>query len=518
MSTPFVLDRYTQLGELAVNTGRLIKLSMIWLIMVVCGGCLWMAVNGYPGVVSFALMSVATCLSLDVWRRFCNGLPMLPMLTIQHFVIFGLPLVTGHEVTALYPESYLTKSGLEVLTLLLSMTVFWRIGMQLFQPSPPVSLALHAITHEGMPGLGRLGFKLVLAGTAYQVLLSLNVLAPLIDILPSGSYPIILAMSAAVTACGFFLTAMIVGTKSASSTKTMLFWGLLAVNCLIFAADFLLSSTTTLVASVFIGLFWSSGRIPWRYLTMVVLVLSFLNLGKFSMRERYWGEDAEERQPTKAALLQMPKLYLEWVQVSTDALTGNQTDARSKYRNKSGKGQSLTERVNNLQNLLYVIDAMEVQGTPPLGGKTYSIIPPLLIPRIFWAAKPRTHEGQIMLNIHFGRQDLNATYQTAIAWGLLPEAYGNFGAYMGSLYLGAALGFAFAWLENRTCRKAIFSLEGFVSFGLFMGTAASFEMVASVLVTSVFQSLIPIAAATYPFVRRMTLVRPDDVAQEDNYP
>ena len=133
----------------------------------------------------------------------------------------------------------------------------------------------------------------------------------------------------------------------------------------------------------------------------------------------------------------------------------------------------------------------------------------MLIPRIFWPEKPRTHEGQILLNVHFGRQELDSTFQTYIAWGLLAEAYGNFGAILGNLVLGVFLGICCAWLENFTARKLLLSLEGFISFTLLLGIMGSFEMVASVLVTSTFQSVMVLAAASIPFVERTSLRRPE---------
>jgi hypothetical protein len=90
---------------------------------------------------------------------------------------------------------------------------------------------------------------------------------------------------------------------------------------------------------------------------------------------------------------------------------------------------------------------------------------------------------------------------------LLPEAYGNFGPIAGALILGAAMGLFFAWLERYTVDKLVISVEGFVAFTIFLGMANSFELVASVLVTSIEQSIIPIVAATAPFARRVVVAR-----------
>jgi len=65
------------------------------------------------------------------------------------------------------------------------------------------------------------------------------------------------------------------------------------------------------------------------------------------------------------------------------------------------------------------------------------------------------------------------------------------------------MGFIFAWIEQFTAKKLVISIEGFVAFTVFLSMANSFELVASVLITSIEQSIIPIVAATAPFARRV---------------
>jgi hypothetical protein len=120
-----------------------------------------------------------------------------------------------------------------------------------------------------------------------------------------------------------------------------------------------------------------------------------------------------------------------------------------------------------------------------------------------------------MLNEHFGRQAREDSLSTYIAWGLLPEAYGNFGPLIGSVILGAVLGGLFALVESYTAFRPLLSLEGMCSFAFFVGLATSFEMVASVFVTSQFQSTMTIFGACLPFVRKTRVrLRPQEDAGE----
>ncbi len=503
---PRPLDRHTQIGDLADSVRWMVKRALIPVAVILAAETALLFFTGSPGATAFALIAVGTLVVLGLWRAKGIGLPLVPLLALQNLVVYGLPIVIGHEVLSLYPANYITQSGFEVLIFSCSLIGFWRLGMGIFHPAPSTSYALRSFKQEGAGKLQRIGFGLILGSSLYLLLDSLQLTSGVFGLLPEGSYSLVSTLISAAGACGFFLVAMFVGSRSVSAVGQFVFWALLVGDCFISASGFLLSATTALVASVMIGLFWSSGRMPWRYLVVVVSVLSFLNLGKFTMREQYWTPEGDQPQ---VGLGEMPRHYAEWIQASyeTIAPAGPGGIARDDHEKRT-KGQSLLERVNNLQNLLFVIDAIDAGHIAPLRGATYTLIPPLLMPRILWPDKPRTHEGQILLNIHFGRQELDSTLQTYIAWGLLAEAYGNFGPVAGTLVLGAFLGFCFAWLESFTARKLLISLEGFIAFTILLGIMGSFEMVASVLITSVFQSVMVLIIASVPFVESTSLQRP----------
>lgn len=501
-------DRYLQIGDIARTLSSGLRRSLLMLGAALAAIFLFIYFSNLPGAMGFGCIAGGSWLALSIWRTNARGLPLMPLFVVQNLLAFGLPIASAHEIIFKYPESFLTQAGLEVFIFSLTLALCWRLGMEMFRSPPTACYALQGFEKRGMAKISRLGFWLVAGGTGYQLLQAANLADWLLNLLPNGSASILNTVLAAVSMCGFFLLGILVGARELGSAQTGIFWALLTLNCLLAAASFLLSSAGITLGSVFIGLLWSSGRIPWRFTLVVVAALAFFNLGKFEMRGRYWFSEDERPNLT---LADMPRTYVEWAEASTDLLIGNPVEStrlNQKEDEESGGGQRLIDRINNLQNLLFVMDATETLHISTLDGATYAIIPKLLIPRILWPEKPRTHEGQVMLNVHFGRQDVNASFSSYIAWGLLAEAYGNFGAYFGSLFLGVALGFFCAWVENFTARKLVLSLEGFLSFSLFVGVANSFEMVASVLVTSVFQSFIPVFLACWPFVERKTIKQP----------
>lgn len=506
------LDRYAEIGTLALSVRSLLQ-RWLWPIAALLLALVALLVfRGQPGSLGFALICLGFLVILGVWRDAGEGLPVVPMLAVQTLIAYGLPILIGNETILRFSESDMTKAGVEVFLYCCAMAGGWRFGMQQITTSSRTCYALRGFDEKNMGKVARLGMSLVVAAASIEMLRRLNLLDFIFAMLPSGANSIINVLLSAVNACGFFLSAMLVGKGLLGPTAQLLFWSLLAFQCFVTASSFLLSSTMTLIFSVLIGLFWGSGRVPWRFLFVVLVLLSFLNLGKFDMRARYWEMADGTQNIPQFTLAEMPVHYAEWIEASVGAINAESANAQNTLvgQDNQREGQSMADRVNNLQNLLFVMDAIGPGQIKPLGGATYSLIPPLLVPRIIWPTKPRTHEGQILLNVHFGRQDLQSTFKTFIAWGLLPEAYGNFGPVAGALVVGACIGLFFAWIEKLVARKLLLSMEGFLSFTLFLGMANSFEMVSSVLITSIFQSLFPVIIASKPFVELTTPTQPTD--------
>src|ERR1019366_10750930 len=209
-----------------------------------------------------------------------------------------------------YPPDFVLSAGIEVFVFNIAMALAWRAGMQVFSPSHPICRALQDFDKAGVMGWTKLGFSMIVCATAFEILQGLNLLDGLYESLPSGVTPIVTALLSVVSACGFFLVSMIVSGRDATLLEKISFWGLLIINAMISAADFLLASAAANLITVAIGFFWSNGKFPWRYLTLAMLSLSFLNTGKTTMRERYWS--IEDKPTEERTILQLPSTYAEW--------------------------------------------------------------------------------------------------------------------------------------------------------------------------------------------------------------
>src|SRR5690349_3070500 len=95
--------------------------------------------------------------------------------------------------------------------------------------------------------------------------------------------------------------------------------------------------------------------------------------------------------------------------------------------------------------------------TDYLRGETYALLPGTLVPRFISSDKPSSQVGMDLLNIRYGVLTTQGVATTAVGWGLIAEAFANFG-YVGVVVLGLLLGFVCALLGNRTARAPLISV------------------------------------------------------------
>lgn len=494
-------DPQTTFAELAGSTARILKHGQWHILAALILAILWIVWNGQPGLFAFIALAAGAFLILSMWQRLGRGVPVLPMLALQTLVTYGVPIVANNASMQNASAETLWRCGIELFLFQIALAASWYLCRQLIPPAARTAWSINLLVREQTQGLTRLGFWLAGGSTAYEVASGMGWTASFISSLPAGSNSILVAITSAAAMAGFFVLGLSAAGGHLTQQQRGVMWALFLTRSLVATLSLLLSVPILGIAALATGLLWGGARFPWRFLCISLCVLAFLNLGKGDMRTRYWPDADNDTPPPACTVSDIPSRYAEWAQFSLARLN----PAREVGYTTPKERQTLLDRIDNLQNLIFVVQAVEGNRLPTLDGATYWLIPPLLVPRFLWPEKPRAHEGQALLNVHFGRQIEEDTYKTYIAWGLIPEAYGNFGAWWGSLFLGGLLGSFAAWLEMRTANKPIFSLEGFLTIALLLGLAVSSEMVASVLITSQFQQLVLIICAAAPFVRRTVL-------------
>lgn len=460
----------------------------------------FLLVIGFPNADALGLIVAGSALPLILWiRQRQPSIPLLCLVALQTLAIFATPILSQNPTIALYPREDVFAAAREVLFFSLALCLGWALGHARAGPAarPRFCWVFKFIRAEKPETLQRGALLLLGSSALYQIGMSEGLLGFIHTLLPAGSYSVIRTLFEAATVAGGLIGGYAIGTGSMSGRGKAAYWILITLHFFINSSSILLSSNAGMVAATTLGLFLGARRPPWLFLALVLSTLSLLNLGKFQMRAEYWDEYG---QGPSIRIADYPTYYARWVGKSVDLIGVERED-----EDRPAAGQRLTDRLDNLQNLLFAQVAIEHRNIELLGGETYAVIPQLLIPRVFWPGKPRSHEGQIILNVHFGRQRLEDTFTTYIAWGLLAEAYANFGSLFGALFCGAVLGVGVGFAERWIKPYPITSLQAFFFLIVSVNLCLSFEMVASVWITSLFQMVMALVIGVFPLAQKRRL-------------
>ena len=476
-------------GSLIQQAERLFHQAWIGYGLLLVVGTVSLASRRPEYLSAFVAIWLASLLPIFCWlMETRKGAPVLPVFILQQAAVYLIPLYSENVTLEGYSPEVIRTSASSIGLLFLLLPLGWYLGIHVFRPRP--SRKNISLTGEGGMQAKAMSVALILLGIGFGFEFSM-VAGWILDLLPGESKGFVSILRTFATASEM-LGALLGGysvSMRAGASKAFLYWGLLAGICFLSVSGILISSATAIVVATTIGLAAGGRRLPWFFLCVALGIVSFLNLGKFTMRDRHW----QEGEAQAIGLSSLPALFAEWAEASVEKMKVGGYIEEESGKDNGEKGQTLLERINNYQNLTFVVNAQETLHCEPLWGGSYKLIPPLFIPRFLWANKPRTHEGQILLNIHYGRQgSVEDTEKTYIAWGLLPEAVGNFGPYLGAIFLGPVLGFLFGMLERWSIRKRLFSVEGMTAAALLLQVLLSFEMAASVFLTSTFQMVIAV--------------------------
>lgn len=485
-------------AEISLRAARFYRGGMLSVLLAVILGSVYLIWAGKPTLAPYILISTAALVAAWSWRRRAAiGLPFLFLFLTQQLVIYGLPLLVIDEELARIPEELVMRAAVSVAVLFAFLIPGFHMGIRFGGPPRgarfPIGLSRG---NSEKAKAWRLAVLLLSIGLTFQVANRAGLIFTLLPDSLGNFYPVIRTFADAAATLGALLGGIAISDRL-TSPRAVKYWILMASIFFLSIADVLLSAATGLILSSAVGLALGKGRIPWAYLLLVAALVGFLNRSKFEMRNQYWDEESNT---TRISLTDLPSFYGNWFSKSFEFFVDPVERDRLLALDRGGgeddeideeTGQSILDRVDNLNILVYSAAAVSETNIPTLKGATYTLVPKLLIPRFLWPNKPGTHEGQALLNLHFKRQKtVEQTQKTYIAWGALPEAIGNFGIFLGPGLLGLFLGWVFGFLEKVSLRKSLFSIEGFLLISFLLKITVSFEMVASVFITSSFQFLV----------------------------
>ena len=256
---------------------------------------------------------------------------------------------------------------------------------------------------------------------------------------------------------------------------------------------FLIGGLVFLLASS-LGYISTRGKIPWLVVTVAVVLVSILHAGKEEIRNRYWQQGQEEGQST--GLLGVPRLALEWFKAGVNSLGTTAT------------GRSALDRASLLQILLRV-EYLTPAYIEYMRGDTYLLLPGMLIPRFVDPDKTKSQAGMDLLNIRYGILSVEGAEKTAVGWGLIAEAYANFGL-VGVGGVGLLLGLVTGALTRWSAQSSGVSVSTLLAIAVMAGLI-NLEQDLSGLLSSLMQSTAAVfvfAAVFRLFPRGRGLPRP----------
>lgn len=285
------------------------------------------------------------------------------------------------------------------------------------------------------------------------------------------------------TACTFLLGRAWAGGALAPGQKANVILALLVTAAFQITSLYLISTIT--FALIFFLAYVSAGRrIPVVALLLTFAVLTVLHNGKGPMRVKYWEVGAP-----RLELADLPGFLVEWV-----------NHGLQPYRDPESavKKRELLERASLLHMICLVVDATDNR-VPYMAGETYGYVLPMLVPRFFWPDKPSGQRTTSRLAIHFGLQDESSAQTTSIGFGVLAEAYANYG-WWGVALLGLLIGWANKVITVWTRRAPLISNGGFFMI-LLMAWSVQVEMPMSSWVSSLYQAAICVVGVPYAIRR-----------------
>lgn len=456
------------MSSLTVSGQRQPFISASWglavvILLLFCAGVGW-AESRQQLLAYFAVLATAILPSVLWLRAGTPGIPVLPAVALAYIPYFAWPALSGAESIRNYTLDEIQVAGFTVAGFLLVATVVWQILAGRVKAHGPLSVDIVDANRA-------IRFVLVglFAGVAFQLVNSLGWLGAL------GSYYGLVRTIAGtfVTVACFFAGVMRGQGELRGAAFTAACAGVFVLIALSWSSLLLVGGIVYGLACV-LGYVIVARRIPWRMVIPVLIVVTILHAGKGDMRDKYWGGDYG----TTATSADVVGFMGEWISSGVGAIARGET------------GQTLIDRTSLLQMVL-LAQAQTPDQVDFLGGRTYALLPGILVPRFIESDKPASQVGMDLLNISYGVLTLEGTATTAIGWGLIAEGYANFG-YVGvfgvAVVFGAICGVLALWNANAS---GLVSLSNMTSVAAMMGLLGV-ELDSIQLVSSLLQSFVVI--------------------------
>jgi hypothetical protein len=436
-------------------------------------------------VAGFLVLAFTALLPFGLWcHRRTHGLPLYPIFAAGTVPTFALPLISDHPLVIDHSPQERFLAVIAIAAANIAGTIPWYL---LTRRPPP----LRRSCYEMRRMCGDLVFGAILL---FAIAFNLAQIR-LVDSLDAPVLSIIRAVVIALSNIAIYLLAHRWGRRKLSPLRRA-FCAVLFVGVMVSTLpSALMVGALSYGLMALIGFALGRGRLPWLSLAALAAAALFLQGGKEELRDKYWyGAEAGP-----VGIGDAPAFLADWVRFSFEKLGDDSTTAAQTATAVSeGESQSLLQRASLLQ-LFLRIQQMSPDPVAYLHGRTYAIIPGLLVPRVFDPQKARAHLGTYMLAIHYDLQTHDDTLTTTIGFGLINEAMANFG-YPGCVAIALALGLFYGAVARWSAGYPPLSLRQLFAV-LVLSVSFQNEFSASVYVTTLFQGSCALLLFAVPAMR-----------------
>jgi hypothetical protein len=410
------------------------------------------------------------------------GIPVLPVISALSYLYYAMPLLSGNTLADYRPD--------DIVWAALSVGLFLTAASLAAWPFLGVGRGRKKLPAIQVPGKARLIrtrsvnnlatndelYRLIFIGLAAGILYYMAIASGVASYLGT-TIGVVRSVAVTLTSLACYLTGFARGAGLLTGQRWFAaLGGFLLVTALTMSGLFLVGGAVNIAAAL-LGYVLAAKRIPWIMLGSVFVVLSILNAGKLNIRNQYWDPDNQSLK--NSSIVQVPGMMVEWFAAGIGGTVSKALGS------KQQEGNSLLERTSLLHMVLAVQEATP-SIIPYLEGGTYALLPSMLVPRFLQPDKTESQAGLNLLSVRYGRQRAEDTYKTTLGWGMVAEAYANYGN-PAVIVVGALFGAFCGLLMRLSATAAPLSLAMLMAIASTLALC-NLELDVSSLVVSILQT------------------------------
>jgi hypothetical protein len=467
------MPTFTEAPNLSSETkSRARRLAYVSYSGLTVGAVLYWFNSPWPSMLLNALailICIAGIVPMLRWlQRNDESYPLLEVLQLTMIPFYALPLITEHEEVLRYSESTVIRASWAVLLFQLSCLLGGVAANFRYIDTKRMRWWMNELVTDD--NLRFTSYTLVLT-TLWQFIGAFT------HWTPPDLAGTLRAVFFGIGIISGFILARLWGSSQLNQPQKINFVINIFLQLLLTSLGLLLITALVTLLLVLVGYFSTARRVPWAICLVALPVFALLHSGKHKMREIYWGDDSHD-----ISVAEVPGYYKEWFGYGWKEVFNSGHD-------ETKQQSSLLERASLLQIVCHIIEVVP-DHTPYLDGETYSYILPQIFPRFIWPDKPSPNDSVKVLSVQTGMLSPEEAETTSIGFGLIAEAYANFGSYA-IVVLGFFMGLALRTVARATALCRTLSAGGIFRI-LCLAWCLNAETTLAVWLSSLYQACIAI--------------------------